>query len=95
MYKDEMIQIHQFLLYVLKYLEDEVELQKTCSEYILLNIRPHHIHKTKSEHKYAIFLLSSIISKLIKENDGNSLPMHITNSLNELVKKSKEELNKT
>ncbi|MDR2830297.1 MAG: UPF0058 family protein [Methanobrevibacter sp.] len=92
MQKNEMIQIHQFLLYVLKHLEDENRIQKTCIEYISLNIQPHHVHKTKSEHKHAIFLLSTLISQVIR-NEDDSLPITVVNSLNKLLKMSREELN--
>ena len=72
MYKDELIQIHQFLVYVLKNLEDEYTVKDECKEYICLNISPHHIHRTKAEHKYAIFVLSTAISEVIANNNGGT-----------------------
>lgn len=48
MYKDEMIQLHQFLVYILKYLAENDQIKNDCSEYISLKISPHHIHKTKA-----------------------------------------------
>ena len=33
MYKDEMIQLHQFLVYVLKYLAVDDQISNDCSEY--------------------------------------------------------------
>ncbi|MGL6299146.1 MAG: UPF0058 family protein [Methanobacteriaceae archaeon] len=95
MYKDEMIQMHQFLVYVLKYLEKSYELQTDCGDYIALNISPHHIHKTKAEHKHAIFVLSNTISEIIVRDDTEGLPPNITNSLSELVKRSRRELVKS
>jgi len=92
MYKDELIQLHQFLVYVLKYLEDEYEVKDECVEYFYINISPHHIHRTKAEHKYAIFVLSKLISELItKKNNKRPLP-NTSNRLSELVKRSKKEL---
>jgi hypothetical protein len=90
--KDEMIQIHQFLLYVLKYLETEDNMQTTCSGYIALNIRPHHIQKTKAEHKHAIFTLSCIISGVIQKKDETSLPKNVSKALNEVVIKLRKEM---
>ena len=55
-----MIQLHQFLVYVLKYLAEDDQITNDCSEYITLKISPHHIHKTKAEHKHAIFVLCKI-----------------------------------
>ena len=53
-----MIQLHQFLVYVLKYLDTDENAHNLCQDYLALNISPHHIHKTKAEHKHAIFVLS-------------------------------------
>ncbi len=92
MYKDEMIQMHQFLVYVLKFLETESEIPNSCSEYIALNISPHHIHRTKAEHKHAIFVLSNTISEIILKEDTDSVPTNVSNALSELVKRSRKEL---
>ncbi|MDR0913268.1 MAG: UPF0058 family protein, partial [Methanobrevibacter sp.] len=69
MYKEEMIQIHQFLVYLLKYLEKDENIQGYCQEYISLNISPHHIHKTKAEHKHAIFILSHTIAEVLNNSE--------------------------
>lgn len=92
MYKDEMIQMHQFLVYVLKYLEKNNEIQNSFNDYISLNISPHHIHRTKAEHKHAIFMLSTIISDVILEESSDSLQINVSVALQELVKKSRKEL---
>ena len=91
MYKDELIQLHQFLVYVLKNMDEEYELKEECKDYLGLNISPHHIHRTKAEHKYAIFVLSNIISEVLANNNGG-MSSNISNGLNELVKRSKREL---
>jgi len=92
MYKDEMIQLHQFLVYVLKHVESSENIHDSCSEYIALNISPHHIHRTKAEHKHAIFVLSSTISEVILKDDNDSIPPTVSVALLELVKRSKKEL---
>ncbi len=92
MYKDEMIQMHQFLVYVLKYLAENDEIKNDCSEYIALNISPHHIHRTKAEHKHAIFVLANTISHVILNKDEDSIPPNVTNALQELIKRSENEL---
>ncbi|MCL2115590.1 MAG: UPF0058 family protein [Methanobrevibacter sp.] len=92
MYKDEMIQMHQFLVYVLKYLETNNEIHSSCGEYIALNISPHHIHRTKAEHKHAIFVLSNTISEIILQENFDSVPSNVSNALSELVRRSKKEL---
>ena len=87
-----MIQLHQFLVYVLKYLDTNDEAKKYCEDYLALNISPHHIHRTKAEHKHAIFVLCKIISQVINANDPESLPESVSNSLNDLVLKSLKEI---
>ncbi len=93
MYTDEMIQLHQFLVYVLKYLAEDDQITNDCSEYITLKISPHHIHKTKAEHKHAIFVLCKIIAQVIADKENSSIPENVRNSLSDLVKRSENELN--
>lgn len=88
-----MIQLHQFLVYVLKYLAEDNQIENDCSEYMSLKISPHHIHKTKAEHKHAIFVLCKIISEIIADEDNNSIPDNVSNSLSDLVARSQRELN--
>ncbi|KZX11805.1 UPF0058 family protein [Methanobrevibacter curvatus] len=90
MYKDEMIQIHQFLVYVLKYLENNQDIEFSCKKYISLNISPHHIHKTKAEHKQAIFVLSNTISEVVRKENVDAIPDNVSNALWSLVKKSQK-----
>ncbi|WP_432703883.1 UPF0058 family protein [Methanothermobacter thermautotrophicus] len=92
MYKDEMIQLHQFLVYVLKYLKNGYDIKDECEEYFSLNISPHHIHRTKAEHKYAIFVLSSAISEILARKEGNNLPPNVVNGLSELARRSRKEV---
>ena len=96
MYKDEMIQLHQFLVYVLKYLDTDNDTDNSahefCEDYLALNISPHHIHRTKAEHKHAIFVLSNIISEVILNKEEGSVPPNVSNALRDLVRRSKKEL---
>ncbi|MGO9387297.1 MAG: UPF0058 family protein [Methanobacterium sp.] len=90
MYKDELIQLHQFLVYVLKNMDEEYELKEECKDYLCLNISPHHIHRTKAEHKHAIFVLSNTISEVLASNNGGG--SNVSNGLSELIKRSRREL---
>ena len=92
MYKDELIQLHQFLVYVLKYLDTDEKSHKACERYLVLNISPHHIHKTKAEHKHAVFVLSDVISEVILDKDVDTIPPNVQNALDDLVRKSEREL---
>ena len=72
-------------------MDEEYELKEECKDYLGLNISPHHIHRTKAEHKYAIFVLSNSISEIIAANNGGT-SSNISNGLSELVKRSRKEL---
>jgi hypothetical protein len=73
MHKDEMIHLHQFLVYILKYLGTNKDMQTSYNEYISLNISPNHIHRTKAEHKSAIFVLSNTITEVINKDKNYTL----------------------
>ncbi|ADG13446.1 UPF0058 family protein [Methanocaldococcus infernus] len=90
MNKDELIQLHQLLIYIRKYIQKKYNVSdEKFEEYDNLHIYPHHIHKTKIEHIYAIFILSSIISRILSEHE--KVPKSISNLLmNCSLKISKE-----
>ncbi|MBP2143618.1 hypothetical protein J2127_000773 [Methanococcus voltae] len=93
MHKDELIQLHQLLVYMRKDLYTtfgEDTLGDSFEEYDSLNIRPHHIHRTKSEHTYAIFLLSSIIGKILSEK--GDVPRSVASRLKDTGEKIGKEI---
>ena len=57
-----------------------------------VSVGPHHIHRTKAEHKHAIFVLSNIISEVILNKEEGSVPPNVSNALRDLVRRSKKEL---
>ena len=68
MQKDELIQIHVFLLRVKSFLEDAVDKKKddVFSLYESLNVAPHHVFKSKDEQKAAVFELCKGISYFLE-----------------------------
>ena len=71
MQKDELIQLHTFLLQLKTHLEDMVENDgsKGFISYEKLDITPYHVYKSKREHKLAVFTLSKGIADLLTNND--------------------------
>jgi hypothetical protein len=90
LYKSELIHMHQLLLYLSKFLKDSGVSDSYFKEYICLGISPHHIHKTKAEHKYAIFALAHGISRALADNN-EIVPFEVADRLSELAKRNKEE----
>ncbi len=73
MQKDELIQIHAVLVHVRRYLEQNNGGDGAFVEYDRLDIAPHHLHRSKREHKLAVFTLSqNIASNICSFNGGDS-----------------------
>ena len=71
MNKEELIQLHTFLLQLKNHLDNMVE-NKSGEEfqsYDRLNVTPYQVYKSKREHKLAIFTLSTGIANLLSDNN--------------------------
>jgi len=60
------------------------------TSYDNLKIYPHHIHRTKSEHTYAIFLLASGIAKVL--SDYGNVPRSVSSRLKSTGERIEKEL---
>ena len=71
MQKDELIQLHTFLLQLKTHLEDIVENNgnRSFNFYDKLDVTPYQVYKSKREHKLAVFALSQGIAELLSYND--------------------------
>ena len=82
MQKDEIIQLHMFLLQLRAQLVHMIE--KDNSQVFLpydeMSIFPQQVHRSKDEHELAIFELSKGIANLLQENDY-SISQQILDSL--------------
>lgn len=69
--KEELIQLHTFLLQLRTQLENMIENNNSNAfvTYEKLKIGPHKINRDKNEHKLAIFELSRGIANLMFENN--------------------------
>ncbi|MEF8878879.1 MAG: UPF0058 family protein [Candidatus Thermoplasmatota archaeon] len=75
MQKDELIQLHTFLLQLKTHLEDIVENDgsEIFEKYTKLDVTPYQVYKSKREHKLAVFTLSQGIAELMSLNNCSSL----------------------
>ena len=71
MQKDELIQLHTFLLQLKTHLDDMVEDNggPEFQSYDRLNVTPYQVYKSKREHKLAVFTLSEGIANLLSNNN--------------------------
>ena len=82
------MKLHQFFVYVVKEIMDgnledtDNECKKLFEIYENLDIRPHHIHRLKSEQKAAILLLSACVASYLANNMDN-VPINLAKKLEE------------
>jgi hypothetical protein len=71
MQKDELIQLHTFLLQLKTHLECMVDNNggSEFGHYEKLNVTPYQVYKSKREHKLAVFTLSKGIAELLSNNN--------------------------
>jgi hypothetical protein len=88
MQKDELIQLHTFLLQLKTHLEDMtgnnggIEFQ--C--YQKLDVTPFQVYKSKREHKLAVFTLSKGIATLLSNNNCPGLKK-VSNRLDQMAER--------
>ncbi|MFQ5814932.1 MAG: UPF0058 family protein [Candidatus Hydrothermarchaeaceae archaeon] len=90
LYKDELIYLHQLMLYLCRFLMDNGVPKSYFDEYTSLNISPHHIHKRKIEHKCAVLTMSKCISEALSEND--IVPRGIVGKFDSLIKRCEDDI---
>lgn len=68
MHKDELIQLHTLMAQIKKQFE-QMGIENTFGEYDSLSISPLHVHRSKAEHKRAIFVLGNDIASALSQDD--------------------------
>ncbi|MCK4901897.1 MAG: UPF0058 family protein [Thermoplasmatales archaeon] len=84
MQKDELIQLHTFLLQLKTHLEEIVDNGGVdFHAYDKLDVTPYQVYKSKREHKLAVFTLSKGIASLMTHNNCPGLEK-ISNRLDQM-----------
>ena len=88
MQKDELIQLHTFLLQLKTHLEDMVPNNggNEFQLYTKLDVTPYQVYKSKREHKLAVFTLSRGIASLLSNNNCPGLEK-VSNRLNQMAER--------
>ena len=75
MQKDELIQLHTFLLQLKTHLEDLIgnDGLEQFEVYNLLNVTPYQVYKSKREHTLAVFTLSKGIADMLVDHNFTGL----------------------
>ncbi|TGC07226.1 UPF0058 family protein [Methanolobus halotolerans] len=67
MHKDELIQLHALMAQIKKHFE-HMGIDDEFSEYKSLAISPLHVHRSKAEHKHAIFVLGNDLALILSKD---------------------------
>jgi hypothetical protein len=88
MHKDELIQMHTLLCQIKSHIETSTTTQADSwfAEYKTMGISPIHVHRSKAEHKKAIFVLGKEISSYLA-NGEYSGPARMSARLADMITK--------
>jgi hypothetical protein len=65
MHKDELLQLHSLLCQMKRFFqESDIGGEEPFTEYESLEVSPQHIHKSKTDHKRAVFLLGKGLTNI-------------------------------
>lgn len=90
LHKEELISLHKILYEVKDYFE-EANPDLKFTQYSALKITPSQMHKSKLEHKYAIFVLGNEIANAMKDVDYTS-SSRISARMKDLAEKTLKEM---
>jgi hypothetical protein len=92
MHKDELLELHEEMVQIKDRLagfdginEDHFE------EYETLGVDPSHVHKSKSEHKHAVFVLGNALAAAMSEDEFSSAG-RLSKRMEELAEDAEEKL---
>ena len=73
MHKDELLELHEQLVTIKDYFKAREEVPEGIfDEYESLDVRPSHVHKSKSEHKHAVFVLGNALADAMSDDEFSS-----------------------
>lgn len=90
MHKEELIQLHTLMAQMKQYFE-KCGQPGNFSTYKNLDISPVHVHRSKAEHKHAIFVLCSEIASIISDDEFSGSG-RTSVRMNELAEKTLHEI---
>ena len=70
MHKDELLRLHDQLVTIKEYFAQRDDVPEGAFEaYDRLDVRPSHVHKSKSEHKHAVFVLGEALADAMSDHE--------------------------
>ena len=73
MHKDELLELHEQLLVIKEYFVTQADVDEAIfAPYEQLDVDPSHVHKSKSEHKHAVFVLGNALANAMSDDEFSS-----------------------
>ena len=70
MHKDELLELHAQMVTIKDYFKDLEDVDSTLFDaYDELDVTPDDVHKSKSEHKHAVFVLGNALATAMSEDE--------------------------
>jgi len=70
MHKDELLELHEHMVTIMEYFRDQDEIDSSLFDpYGELDVTPDDVHKSKSEHKHAVFVLGNALANAMSEDE--------------------------
>ena len=92
MHKDELLELHEQLVTIKDYFKTREEVPEgTFAEYEGLDVRPSHVHKSKSEHKHAVFVLGNALADAMSDDEFSSAG-RLSKRMEELAEDAQQKL---
>jgi hypothetical protein len=73
MHKDELLELHEQMVIIMENFRDREDVESGIfDEYDQLDVDPSHVHKSKSEHKHAVFVLGNALASAMSDDEFSS-----------------------
>ncbi|PSP96816.1 metal-binding protein [Halobacteriales archaeon QS_5_70_17] len=70
MHKDELLELHEQMVAIMNYFRDVETVDESLFDpYDGLDVTPDDVHKSKSEHKHAVFVLGNALATAMSEDE--------------------------
>jgi hypothetical protein len=73
MHKDELLELHEQMVDIMTHFEEAGDgNDELFQQYHDLDVDPSDVHKSKSEHKHAVFVLGNALASVMSEDEFSS-----------------------
>jgi hypothetical protein len=70
MHKEELLELHEQMVLIMEYFSEREGVDEDLfAPYHQLDVDPSHVHKSKSEHKHAVFVLGNALAKAMSDDE--------------------------